>query len=168
MSPILRALVYLALIFFTIFVAVKPYNWVCRFSKKCNEIVFDNFIPSIEGNQEITTIMEAVDQRDDVEFEVDEPKILYTVTGRKNVVTYHIKNISRDTIKIRPKFSVEPKEAEKFISRQECLCFREYKLKRGETIVVPTSFTFKSKLEQAIAEKKISTTIKITYTATAK
>lgn len=166
MNPILRSLVYLALIFFTIFVAIKPYNWICHLSKKCNEIVFDNLIPGVEGNQEITAIMEVIDQRDDIEFEVDEPKMLHTVSGRKNIVTYHIQNISKDTVKIRPKFSVEPKEAEKYISRQECLCFREYKLKKGEAILVPTSFKFKSKLDQEIAEKKIGSKIRIIYTAT--
>lgn len=165
MHPILRSLVYLALILFTVFVAIKPYNWVCRLSNKCSEIVLENLIPNIEGDQEIKVILEVINKREDIEFEVNEPKNLDTVSGRKNVVNYTVKNLTQNEVKFRPKFSIEPAEAQDFISRQECLCFKEYKLAKGETIVIPTRFKFKSKIDQEIAAKNLDSTIKISYSA---
>ncbi len=165
MHPILRQLVYLALIFFLILSAIPPYNWICKISEKCNGFTLENFLPSTQGNKPITAFMEVVNNRQDIEFEVIEPKMLNTVSGKKNSVIYRVKNVSNHTIKFRPEFSVEPKEMVKYISRQECLCFREYSIKRGETIELPATFKFKSKIDKDFADKDVA--VRMIYTAKA-
>ena len=164
MSPVLRALLYLALTFFAIFLAIKPYNWFCQISEKCHELVLANLIPEAEGNHQIKVLMEARDEREDIDFEVVEPKMFNTVSGRKNETTYRIKNITKHSVKFRPEFSVEPKEFTKYINRQECLCFREYKIEEGEQIIVPASFYIKGKINAEDANKE-NLTIRIIYTA---
>ena len=163
MHPILRRLVYLSLIFFLILAVIPPYNWICKMSGKCSGIVFENFLPSTEGNKEITAFMEVMNYRQDIEFEVVDPKMLHTVSGRKNSVIYHVKNLAGHAVKFRPEFSVEPKEMAKYISRDECLCFREYSMKKGEEIELPATFTFKSKIDKDFAGKDI--TVRMIYTA---
>ena len=156
MNPILRRLLYLALLFFMILTVIYPYNWFCKMSAKCDEIVYSNWIPTTEGNRQITALMEVHNKSTDIDFEVDEPKMLNTVSGRKNQVFYRIQNISNHKVKFRPQFLVEPKEFAKFVSRDGCLCFKEYTIKQGEELILPVSFKFKSKInDEAVGENLI-------------
>lgn len=164
MHPILRWSLYLSLIIFVGFVAIRPYNWFCKISTKCTEINIADLMPSVEGNQPIRAAMEARNYRADIEFEVIDPKMINTVSGRKNTVTYSVKNLSDHTVKFRPEFSVEPKEFKEYVARQECLCFREYSLAKGESMVIPASFKFKSAIDEELTKKKIDL-IQIIYTA---
>ncbi len=164
MSPILRRLLYVTLACFLLLALLNPYNWICRMSGKCNEIILSNILPTVEGNRQITVVMEAINQRSDIEFEAIDPKLFLTVSGRKNSTTYRVKNLSDQTVKFRPEFTIEPKEMSKYISRDQCLCFREYKIKKGEEIILPVSFRLKSKIDQDQTIKP-GLMIRLVYTA---
>ncbi|NBV06599.1 MAG: hypothetical protein EBS06_05120 [Proteobacteria bacterium] len=148
MHPTLRKMLYLALIFFVIFVALQPYNYFCNYSNKCQGIYLSELFPSPEGETQISAIMEIKNLRNDIIFETEEPKIIYTVSGKKNIANYRIENNSDKTIRFRPEFYVEPKEFKKYVIRRECLCFREYKLRRGEVILVHSSFKIDPAIEK--------------------
>lgn len=148
MHPILRRLLYLALIFFVIFVGLQPYNRFCNYSGKCNGIYLTDLIPGQEGKVPINAILEVRNQRGDFTFEVDEPQIIFTVSGRVNTGNYRIQNTENHTVTFRPEFYVQPKAFEKYVIRRECLCFREYSVKKGESLLVRSVFKIDSAIEK--------------------
>lgn len=163
MNPILRRLLYLALIFFVILVLLQPYNRFCSSSGKCEGIYLSDFIPHHEGDLQISILMEAQNKRGDIDFETVEPQLIYTVSGRKNIANYRIRNTSNHTVIFRPKFYVEPQEFTKYLIRRECLCSREFKIKKGETIVVRSIFKIDPEIEKDPAFNKDKPYIRIGY-----
>ncbi len=163
MNKFLKALLYTALIFFVIFAAIQPYNWFCNLSKKCSAVKVSKFLSEKEGNRQITIFMEAIDLRDDIDFEVLDPKMIMTVSGRDNKVFYRVTNLSNKTVNFRPEFRIEPSDYAKLVDREECLCFREYKIEKGEELILPASFKIKGKINKEPADKNL--TIRLIYTA---
>ncbi len=166
MHPVLRKFVYLALTFLVLLVALQPYNRFCNFSGKCSAIYLSDLLPTTEGGTQILVVMEAMNYRSDLDFEVFEPRTLNTVSGKKNTVTYRVKNLSDHEIKFRPEFYVEPKEFEKYVSRQECLCFREHLIKKGEELILPTTFKLKSEIDADPIFKETDAQFRIGYKLT--
>jgi cytochrome c oxidase assembly protein Cox11 len=164
MPPLLRKLVYLALIFLVILVGLQPYNRFCQSSGKCQTVYVSDFLPSPEGNVEINIVAEVLNYRSDIDFEVFSHSDPTTVSGRKNTVTYSVRNISNQEVKFRPEFYVEPKELEKYVVQRECLCFREYTLKKGEELMLSSVFKIKSGIENDPIFKKMEGEIRIGYT----
>lgn len=163
MNKFLKTLLYVALIFFVIFVAIQPYNWFCNLSKKCSAVKISKIFNEKEGNRQINIFMEAIDLRDDLDFEVVDPKMIMTVSGRDNKVFYRVTNLSKKTVTFRPQFRIEPAEYAKYVDREECLCFREYKIETGEELLLPASFKIKGKINSENADKSLN--IRLIYTA---
>lgn len=165
MPKILRTLLYLALIFFVIFLLSQPYNWFCHSSGKCDGIYLSDFAIEKEGEYQIITLLEVKNYRTDISFEAKEPRLIYTTTGKKNVVNYQIRNLTNTKIKFRPKFYIEPKQFDKYLIRRDCLCFREYNLDAGETLDLHSIFKFDSTLELDPEFNKNGMQIRIGYEA---
>jgi cytochrome c oxidase assembly protein Cox11 len=163
MHPKLRNISYALAAIIIILLALQPYNRLCQYSGRCSQIYLSDLLPSREGTETITAFMEVLNYRSDLDFEVFEPRNLETVSGRKNTVTYRIKNLTDRTIKFRPQFSVQPKELEKYLVRSECLCFREHTLKKGEELILPTIFKFKSAISKDQVFKDNFREIRIIY-----
>lgn len=163
MNRFLRPLIYLALIIFVFFVATKPYNWFCKSSGKCTELNFGNIFKEKEGTTPISIALTAVSRNNEIEFSVLEPKLINSVSSRKNIVSYHIANLSDKAVKFRPKLSVFPAEYEKYIERGECLCHQDIQLKAGETVTKDFSFKLKKEIDSELA-KQNRNFIQISYT----
>ncbi len=165
MNPILRRLLYLSLIFFVIFVVLQPYNRFCSYSGKCEGIYVSDLVWQREGNLQINIIMEAQNKRADIDFETIDPKLIYTVSGRKNIANYRITNTSNNTVIFRPKFYVEPQSLAQYLIRRECLCSQEYSVKKGQTLVVRSIFKIDPAIEKDLLFNKDQPIIRIGYIA---
>ncbi len=115
------------------FLMIPPFNYICRLTNKCYPIILSYYLPKNIGKERYEIFFMTKDYSEDVQF---------TATSRSKIVNsgddvfviYRAKNISNHEVKIRPMPYVEPDEANKYIKFYECLCFREHKIKAGETI----------------------------------
>lgn len=146
MNPLLRLLIRCAVIFAIIYAAIQPFNWYCQLTQKCKSFnLAETFSFEKEGFTSIKVDFEVTSYREDLEFLPLESSII-TVTGRKNSMTYHAKNLSTHMIRFRPTLKVEPQVFEQYITRYECLCSHVYKLKVGEAIQPEMRFAISSKI----------------------
>lgn len=139
MHPVLKIILRLAIIFAVIFTVIQPYNWFCQIERSCEPFYFSYYYPKREGIKPITIRFVIQNYREDLDFTVDQ-QTLETVSGRKNTVTYHAKNLSNRVIRFRPKLQVRTESFAKYLTRYECPCFHEYKLKKGEEIELKMKF----------------------------
>lgn len=61
-----------------------------------------------------------------------------------------------------PKMRIDPQFAEQYLNKYECLCFKSYKLKPGESMDLNMTFDFDKKIENDRNLGK-DTTIKILF-----
>lgn len=127
---------------------MRPYNWFCQVSNKCAKIYISDFMPSIEGNIDINIVLEAINYNNKLDFIVDGYDTITTVSERKVVVKYKVKNLSKKDINFRPKFSVTPEEFTKYIKRNDCLCFEDHEIEAGKEITLQFSFRIDSDIEE--------------------
>ncbi|MDX2082607.1 MAG: cytochrome c oxidase assembly protein [Rickettsiales bacterium] len=168
MHPFLRKIVLLALIFFAIFCILQPYNRFCINSGKCNEIYLSDLIPDREGKTQINIIAEVKNYRTDLDFALQNPQPISTVSGKKNIVNYRIQNLTDHNITFRPDFYVEPKEFEDYVIRRACLCAREYEIKKGETIFLRSVFKIDRRIDDDLILKENNNSVKIGYSLRSK
>lgn len=60
--------------------------------------------------------------------------------GEVTVITYHVKNLSRDAMVGRAVPSVSPGEAARYFKKIECFCFTEQPLEAGQQKDMPVQF----------------------------
>jgi cytochrome c oxidase assembly protein Cox11 len=154
MNPKLRITLQIIAAFFVILFLIQPYNWFCQLSQSCKPFYLSYYLPKREGTKNINIDFSAENYRRDVTFTPDKPS-LTTVSGRKNVVIYTIRNSSKKFIKVRPKMIIEPKEVEDFIIRHECLCFKQYTIKAGGSLELRLEFELDKKIETHEFENRI-------------
>ncbi len=142
MHPLLRLAFRSLIIFLVIFSAIQPFNWFCALTQKCSPFYFSNIIPRIEGNRKIDVIFEVDNRNPNIDLVPDMP-VTETVTNRKNTVSFYTKNISDKFVVFRPKLRVEPESAKDYIDFQECLCFKDHELKKGEAAKLDVKFRIK-------------------------
>lgn len=162
MPNLFRLTIRLVIIFIVITVAAQPYNWYCQLTQNCQPFYWSYYIPKTEGTQPINVEMEITSYREDLEFRVENPS-LTTVSNRKNIAIYHMKNLSDHPISVRPKLQIEPANLEKYITRYECLCFHEYKLKKGEEITLKMRFEIKEEIYRDSTFNEAGSRVKIRY-----
>lgn len=153
MHPLLRISVRLTTIFIIVFFAIQPFNWFCSITQKCNTIYLSSFIPKREGIDNIKLKFEVTNYSQKVDFKVIQ-KTLTTVSGRKNVVFYRAKNVSKKHIRINPALFVKPKYVEKYLTRYECLCTRQFKIAPGEEIEMRMEFEIKNSISDDVNFQK--------------
>lgn len=147
MRLLIRFAIRFAVIFAIIVVIIQPFNWFCQLTQQCRPFYFSYYLPKQEGAMPIDVIFESTNYREDLDFRPYENAIS-TVTNKKNTIIYLAKNLSEKTITFRPKLIVEPEYAEGYITRYECLCSHEYKLKKGESIEMTMEFEIDRKIEK--------------------
>ena len=86
-----------------------------------------------------------------------------TVSGRKNVVNYKVKNLSNRDMSFRPKFTVTPQDVEGLVKRRDCLCFEEHIIKKGEELNLQSSFELESEADDYFLQEK-GDVLTISYT----
>ncbi len=164
MRPITRFFLYFVLIFCVLLpVALRPYNWFCQSSGKCQKIYLSDFLPSFEGSTKIKINLEAISYRKDLTFMVYGYDTITTVSGRKNVVNYKVKNLSNRDMSFRPKFTVTPQDVEGLVKRRDCLCFEEHIIKKGEELNLQSSFELESEADDYFLQEK-GDVLTISYT----
>lgn len=142
MSPKLRPFFYLAAAILIIFIAIKPYNWFCQLTSKCQQFYLSELMErddNAEGAQNINIIFQVKNTNPKVSLTASNHAIS-TLTGKYITVDYKAKNLYDGMAKFKIQFYVKPKELEEWVKRRDCLCFNTYKLKNGETIDLHSSF----------------------------
>lgn len=163
MRPITRLFFYSIALFLLIVIALKPYNWFCQTSGKCQKIYVSDLFPTFEGDNEINLILEAKSHNPDLDFMIMGYDTISTVSGRKNVVKYKIKNLSNKRMVFRPKFHVEPKQFEKYVNRSDCLCFEDYALDANDEINLQAAFSIDSDIDKDHFKDSDTVDILISY-----
>jgi cytochrome c oxidase assembly protein Cox11 len=153
MRPFYKILLRIFIIFAIAFFAIQPYNWYCGITQSCDSFSLYDLAPFQEGTIPVEVFFEIKSYSSKLAFEPLEPSIT-TVSNKKNIVTYRVKNLSKDTIRFRPKLVVTPKYFEDGIVTYECLCSHLYKLKPKEVRELQMKFLVKWDAINAIQNKK--------------
>ncbi len=146
MPPLLRIGIRIALAIIIICFIIQPYNWFCHLSQSCRPFYFSYYLPKKEGKKEFDMEFLTTSYREDIKFFAQEAAIK-TPTNRKHVVTFHIQNLSKKFISIRPKLIITPKEVEKYLVRYQCPCLQQLKLKGLEEKTLTLEFEIDKKFE---------------------
>ncbi len=126
---------------------VKPFNSFCSLTSKCNPIILSYYLPSKKGNQDFEVNFKAENQLSTLEFKVLTPKATIK-TGQNITIIFTAKNLSNHQIKIRPEYFIEPKNADNYITRYQCLCFKEHMIPANQEIQMPFRIKIDPKIEQ--------------------
>ncbi|OFW80433.1 MAG: hypothetical protein A2887_03370 [Alphaproteobacteria bacterium RIFCSPLOWO2_01_FULL_40_26] len=163
MHPLIRLTIRLAIISFIIVAAIQPFNWFCQLTQKCQPFYFSYYIPKHQGWTPIDIVIETTNYYENIEFSAQEPAIT-TFPNKKTAILYNIKNLGKTPVRIRPKLIVEPQYAEKYLTKYECLCMREIRLKAKEEKELKMEFEINREIEHdAEFEKNPDKVIKIRY-----
>lgn len=162
MHPLLKLLIRFAIVFTVIFIAVQPYNWFCGITQKCDSFHFSYLIPKREGHAKYNFQFNVTNFNQNLNFEVLD-KSLTTVSGRRNVIHYRVKNISKKTIYLRSKLEILPADIEKYLKIYDCLCTKVYKLKRGEERDLKMTFELKSSIDDDKNSQSLRQGLMINY-----
>ncbi len=146
MSPILRLAIRLLVIIVVVGFVIQPYNWYCLLTQSCRPFFLSYYMPKSEGKKDFEVEFSTSTYKENLQFFAEEAVII-TPTNRKHVATFHIKNLSKKMMVLRPKLIVEPKEVEKYIVRYQCPCLQQYKLKGLEEKTMVMEFEIDKKFE---------------------
>ena len=147
MNPFLKFILRLSALFLLIFVIVQPYNWFCKLTENCKIIEFSNYIPRSEGTNNVTFNFQTLNRDKNIKFFANQNE-LRTVANRRNIVKFTIKNNGKRFIEFSPRMIIEPQSAAKYIKRSQCLCFKKYKLKSGESKILEMEFMVSKKIDK--------------------
>ena len=128
------------------FLMIQPFNFICRFTGRCQPLIFSYYLPTIAGKEYFELFFDAKNKSKEVKFETNDGESVITLTGNNISVIYVAKNISNRDIKIRPRPYIFPEEASKYIKFYDCLCFREHRISKGQEI----KLVVRLKLDRAI------------------
>lgn len=129
------------------FLMIQPFNYICRLTDKCYPVILSYYLPKSTGKERYEVFFMSKDHLKDVQFEA-EARSQVVVAGQDVSMIYRAKNISDHDVKIRPIPYVEPQEASRYIKFYECLCFREHKIKPGQTINMMVRLNIKREIEE--------------------
>jgi cytochrome c oxidase assembly protein subunit 11 len=124
---------------------IKPFNFFCNLSSKCSPIILSYYFPAKKGSQNFEINFEAQNQLSTIEFKVLNSKIILK-TGQNATIIFTAKNLTNHQIKIRPEYFITPENADQYITRYECLCFKEHIIAAGQEVQMP----FRIKIDPAI------------------
>lgn len=132
-----------------IFLIVQPYNYFCNLTEKCNPFYFSSLIPRSEGKEPLEVTFKASNYIEGLELT---PAIdsLKTVANRKNSMIYKVKNTSNKMIRFKSEFYLDPPQMEEYITKYECRCSKERKLKVGEESTIEMKFSFDKGIESQL------------------
>lgn len=134
MSRLIYISIRAILVIFVIIILIQPFNLFCQTTGACSPFFISYYLPKIGDDFEIKAIFEVTSYKKDLEISIDKT-YLETSTNEKILVTYKVKNNSKNFIKFKPELVVEPKYVEKYLVRYQCPCSRVQKVngEGGET-----------------------------------
>jgi cytochrome c oxidase assembly protein Cox11 len=151
-----KIVVYLVAILLIALLLIKPFNFFCNLSSKCHPIILSYYLPTKKGTQNFEVNFEAKNHLSSVEFKALSQKTMIR-TGQNITIIFTAKNLSNYPIKIRPEYFIEPENANKYITRYECLCLKEHTIMVGQEIQMP----FRIKIDPEIEKDQYFTKNKI-------
>lgn len=126
---------------------IAPYNYICKFTNKCEPIILSFYLPKKTGQEEFRIIFEAKDNSEEIDFSVKN-KIVNQKTGTKITVYYEAANFTDHDIEIRPMPYILPEEAKKYVKFYDCLCFSKHKIKKGKVVNLPVRLRLDPAIEK--------------------
>lgn len=147
----MKSLVYIVVVILIIILFLsQTYNFFCRISDVCKPISWSSLMIHKIGTREINYkfIAKIPDQlKDKVEFNqsFDSKKAL---NGEEIKNFYYIKNLTMDTIVVKPRYNLSIKEADTYLEKVQCLCTQEKILKPGEKTELPIIFRMSAQIEE--------------------
>jgi len=147
MPPYLRLAIQIIVVIAAVTLISQPYNWYCAFTQKCRSFSFSYYFPKSEGKKEFDIEIEAQNFFENVEF-YPEIKEVRTVTNRKQKVVFHLKNMSKRFIILRPKLLVDPEDVEQYVKYYQCPCGQQIRLKAAEEVTLEFEFEIDGKFEK--------------------
>lgn len=148
MHPLIKFSLRLFLAVIIILFLIKPINWFCTLTGKCQPINLFYYLPKEEGSEELNFIINAKSNFDNVDFYA-ENSFVRTVAGKKQLVKFIIHNRSRNTIYMLPKMQIQPKEVAKYLNRYQCPCMQRQKLKPNERKILEMEFDVDIDIEKS-------------------
>ncbi len=136
-------------IFLVIFLLIQPYNLFCRIEKSCQPIKVYNLLGKKVGKQKMIINFIATNQNllKTIEFYPEISK-LEVQNGKNIAINYLVKNVSNKEITISSEFNVEPKEAEQYLEKIECLCLKNQSVKAKQEIAMPINLRINPDIEK--------------------
>lgn len=129
------------------FLMIQPFNYICRLTDKCYPIILSYYLPKSTGKERYEIFFMTKDRSQDVQFKAAARSEIIN-SGNDVSMVYRAKNTSNHDIKIRPIPYITPDEANKYIKFYECLCFREHKIKAGDSINLIVRLNLDKAIEQ--------------------
>lgn len=129
---------------------LQPYNLYCRFLSNCQPIFLSEFLPSKIGKKEIIVNFDSrvSDKISKLISFKPQKSLEKIISGQRVKNIYIIENLGNQTLKIKTKFQIKPQEADKYLSKIQCLCFRQIIVNPGQKLEVPVNFKIGSKIEK--------------------
>lgn len=146
MHPLLKIFLKIFIVCVAIFFLTKPLNWYCQLTQDCKPFYLSYYFPKKEGKRNLYATVTAKSKFRDVDFIADKYEI-ESVTNRKNIVKFTLKNNSKKIHYVFPKINITPPEVSNYIVKYECPCLQTYRLKPKETLIVNFEFEFSEELE---------------------
>lgn len=138
LAKILKILLKPALALLFVYFLIQPYNWYCMSFGDCKTISLERYLLRTPGKS-VDLKLEITNYRRDVTFTTSE-SIVKVRSNEINIITYKLKNLSREKIKVRPEMFFEPEGAKNFFKIFKCLCSRTISIKPQEEVEVNFEF----------------------------
>ena len=146
----IKATIYTLLgIAVAIFLLLQPFNIYCKTTKKCYPVTFSSVFKGKKGEKEVKINFSSTINEELKNIVVFYPKeqSLSKFSNEFIENSYFVKNLSDEEITIRTKYSADPKEADKYLDRIECLCFQSETLVPNQEKQMPIRFQIKKGIE---------------------
>lgn len=143
-----QVIILLIFLIFSALLLSKPYNQLCKSVNWCEPVSFSYFLPSLKGEKSINFKFEAISDDEDVEFRVIGVEFASLYSGEKIIVKYEVKNISSESIEVRPMRYLDKRKILQNLKFYECLCFESHKIEAGEYATISLKFKVKKSLDE--------------------
>jgi cytochrome c oxidase assembly protein Cox11 len=150
-SPLLRPVVKTVIFIFIGFMAIQPYNWICKASDKCEGFylvdLFD-LLPKFGKKVQANILVDVVNNREALTLEALEVVAARNIDGSIQSFQFKAKNNTNSNLEFELDFFVEPRTLEKYIIKRHCLCSARQKLKPNQEKIL----TMKLKIDNDIID----------------
>jgi len=93
-----------------------------------------------QAAQEEVRVRFATQVADDLPWTVEAPETLTVTVGERNTVYFEATNTADETIVSHAAYNVTPLKIGQYVSKIECFCFTEERLKPGQHVRMPMQF----------------------------
>ncbi len=125
---------------------IVPFNFICKFSNKCEPIILSFYIPKQKGQENYEIIFEAKDHSQEVDLGVKYHSMIVR-SGEDVEVKYIATNLTNHEVKIRPMPYTVPQEGFDYIKFYECLCLKERKIGAHKSILLSVKLRIDPKID---------------------